>query len=360
MTAPRRRAVAARLWALAIVLAPVLTALGCASWQTPQTTLDPQSDYAGLIQDVVVKLVFWVVLIFVVVEAVLIVTVLRFRSRAGSRPPRQTRGHGGLEIGWTVAPALILVAIAIPTIATIFKTQAQSPASALQVKVIAHRWLWEFRYPTQHVTTANVMHVPVGRAVALSLESADVIHSFWVPAVGGTRDVVPSRAHQTWFTPRTPGTFPGQCAEFCGVSHTNMRMKLIVESRAEFEAWVRLQQALPVEPDSATAAGRGRQLFLTMGCAGCHTIRGVAPGVLGPNLTHLASRTSIAGATYPNNPEMLAKWLEDPPARKPGALMPKRELGARQIAELDVARPERIAAARTDVSVLTKNLKPSR
>jgi cytochrome c oxidase subunit 2 len=137
-----------------------------------------------------------------------------------------------------------------------------------------------------------------------------------------------------WFTPATAGTFDGQCAELCGMGHANMRLKLMVERPADFTRWVRAQRRGPREPDSASAAGHGRQVFLESGCAGCHTIRGVAPGVIGPDLTHLASRTTVAGAIYPNTPEALARWIEDPPARKPGTLMPKLGLRSDQIADL--------------------------
>lgn len=331
---PGRGRTALRLVALLVLLAPLLAMSGCALQQFPQSTLSPRSDYAELIQRLLVTLVFWVVLIFVVVEGVLILTVLRFRARPGAPEPRPVHGHAGLEIAWTIAPALILVAIAIPTVATIFKTQAPAPAHALEIKVVAHQWWWEFQYPAQGVTTANELHVPVGRPVDLALESADVIHSFWIPAIGGKRDVIPTHVNHLWFTPRTRGTYPGQCAEMCGVSHANMRMKLMAETPAEFARWVARQQAPPREPDSTSRAGRGRQVFLEVGCVACHTVRGVSQGVIGPDLTHLAGRTSIAGAIYPNTPEMLTRWLADPPARKPGTLMPALGLDARQIADL--------------------------
>ena len=328
------RRFAPRLTAAAVTVVLLLPALGCTLHQFPQTTLDPQSDYASLIQRLLVKLVFWVVLIFVVVEGVLIVTVLRFRARPGSPQPKPVHGNVALEIAWTVAPALILVAIAIPTVATIFKTQAAAPAGAVAVKVVAHQWWWEFQYPQRGVVTANELHVPVGRPVELTLVSADVIHSFWIPAIGGKRDVVPAHVNRLWFTPRTEGTYPGQCAEMCGLSHANMRMKLVVERPGEFERWVKLQLSPPAEPESLSSAGRGRRLFGDVGCAACHTIRGVSPGVVGPDLTHLASRSTIAGATYPNTPEMLSRWIEDPPARKPGTLMPKLGLQPGQVADL--------------------------
>ena len=238
----RRWPSAPRLGAVALALTLLLPIIGCTLHQFPQTTLDPQSDYASLIQQLLVDLVFWVVVIFVVVEGVLIFTVLRFRARPGAPQPKAVHGNVALEIAWTIAPAMILVAIAVPTVATIFRTQAPAPAGVLAVRVVAHQWWWEFQYPRRGVVTANELHVPVGRPVELTLESADVIHSFWIPAIGGKRDVVPAHLNRLWFTPRTRGTFPGQCAEMCGISHANMRMKLVVETAAEFERWVRGQR----------------------------------------------------------------------------------------------------------------------
>src|SRR5262249_54287909 len=143
-------------------------------------------------------------------------------------------GHTGLEISWTIAPAVILAFIAVPTVATIFKTQGKAPAGALQVRVIGHQWWWEFQYPEYGVTTGSELHVPVGRTVLLSLETRDVIHSFWFPAMGGKRDVTPTHVNHIWFTASAVGTYPGQCAELCGVSHANMRMRLFVETPEQF------------------------------------------------------------------------------------------------------------------------------
>jgi cytochrome c oxidase subunit 2 len=337
MTAPPRRHLGLRLCALLIAILPLLSMLGCTLQQYPQSTLHPQSEYAGWIQDLLESLVFWVVLIFVVVEAALIVAVIRFRSRPGMPDPRPVHGHTGLEIAWTIAPALILAVVAVPTVATIFRTQSAAPPNALQIQVIGHQWWWEFRYPQLNFTTANEMHVPVGRAVDLTLESADVLHSFWFPAVGGKRDVVPSRKNRMWFTASTVGTFPGQCAELCGTSHANMRMKLMVDPQEQFDAWVAAQQAGPTEPDSAVAqAVRGKQVFLQAGCVACHTIRGVSAGVLGPDLTHVGARTTLAAGMWENTPEHMARWIEDPPARKPGTTMLKLNLARDQIADLVV------------------------
>ncbi|HYM81317.1 MAG TPA: cytochrome c oxidase subunit II [Candidatus Limnocylindria bacterium] len=334
MSARRPHLTARRVLAAAIALVPMLLLLvGCQD-QFPQSSLHPRSDVGWGVQRLLESITLWVVVIFVLVEGALIVAVIRFRNRPGLPEPKPVHGHTGLEIGWTIAPAIVLGFIAVPTVLTIFKTQDKAPPGALEVKVVGHQWWWEFQYPEFKIVTANELHVPVGRPVALSLETADVIHSFWFPAMGGKRDLVPAHTNYMWFTPEQTGAFPGQCAELCGTSHANMRMKLIVSAPEEFQAWVAAQQAPPVEPDSGSLAAQGKDVFLEVGCIACHTIEGVAPGVIGPNLNHIGSRTTIASAMFDNTPEQLGKWLEDPPARKPGALMPKLGLAPNQLAAL--------------------------
>jgi cytochrome c oxidase subunit 2 len=321
MTVRGKRHTSLRWIAVALAALPLLAA-GCRLIDYPQSSLNPQSDYAWSIQHLLDKLAFWVVVIFVLVQGLLIVAVMRFRSRPGAPEPKPVHGNTALEVGWTIAPALILLLIAVPTVMTIFKTQAKPPANALEVKVVGHQWWWEFQYPSLGIVTADEMHVPVGKPIAIDIETADVIHSFWFPAMGGKRDAIPSRTNHMLFTADSLGTFPGQCAELCGLSHANMRMKLMVERPEEFAAWVREQQAAPVEPDSTTPAGHGKLLFSQSACIGCHTIAGVSAGVIGPNLTHVGSRTTLAGGILPNTPEAMAKWITDAPAQKPGSLMP--------------------------------------
>ena len=320
--------------AVGLLILSILACCGCTLHDYPQSTLHPQSDYAQGIQRLLETLVIWVVVIFVLVEGALIVTVVRFRARPGGPEPKHVHGNTVLEVAWTVAPALILAFVAVPTVLTIFKTQAKAPAGALEVKVIGHQWWWEFQYPELGITTGSELHVPVGRPVSLALETGDVIHSFWFPAVGGKRDVIPNRVNHMWFTPDSVGVFPGQCAELCGLSHANMRMKLFVDTPADFQAWTAAQQAAPAEPDSTSLAGRGKQVFLEVGCVACHTIQGISPGIIGPNLTHVGSRTTIAGAIYPNDAQHLGPWIANPQARKPGATMLNLGLNQDQIAAL--------------------------
>ncbi|MBI1736927.1 MAG: cytochrome c oxidase subunit II [Candidatus Rokubacteria bacterium] len=246
--------------------------------------------------------------------------LLRFRERPGGALPRQIRGHTLLEISWTIAPALVLLVIALPTTKVIFRTQGPPPAGALEITVRGWQWWWEFRYPTLGVVTANEAYVPVGQPIAIRLEGPDVIHSFWIPRMGGKRDVVPGRVNTLGFTADTPGEYWGQCAEFCGASHANMRMRLIAVSPADFERWITQQKAPPPEP--AAAAADGRAIYARSACVGCHTIRGVSTGAIAPDLTHFGSRRTVAAGILPNTVENVTKWLLDPPGLKAGAKMP--------------------------------------
>jgi len=311
-----------RRFALTAAVA-VLTG-GCA-WDGPQSSLAPRSDFGREIL-YVYAIVTWATAIIAVVVFVLLAWVLvRYRDRPGAAPAAQTRGHSLLEIGWTIAPALILLIIAIPTIQVIFRTQGRAAPGALDVEVRGWQWWWEFRYPALGVVTANELHLPIGQAVVLHLEGPDVIHSFWVPPIGGKRDVVPGRHNQMWFVVDTPGVYDGQCAEFCGASHANMRIRLVAETPGEFERWVEAQKAPPGE--SAGPAAEGQAIYARLACVGCHTIQGVSGGVIGPDLTHVGSRRTIAAGLLPNTPENLAAWLRAPERIKPGVKMPNLGLG---------------------------------
>jgi cytochrome c oxidase subunit 2 len=301
-------------------LAALVPTLGGCAWDTPMTTVIPRSDVGRDILHVYAIIAWAAAGIALVVGAVLALVLVRFRAKPGAPLPVQTRGHTLLEIGWTIAPALVLLVIAIPTLHVTFRTQAEPPAAALEVTVLGHQWWWEFRYPTLGVTTANELHLPAGRPVALRLEGADVIHSFWVPQLGGKRDVVPGRSNQLTFTPETPGEYWGQCAEFCGVSHANMRMRVIVDAPDAFARWVAAQRVTPPEPSGRAAEGKA--IFTSRACVGCHTIRGVSAGVLGPDLTTFGNRRTLGAGLVPNTPANVALWVKDPSAFKPGVKMP--------------------------------------
>jgi cytochrome c oxidase subunit 2 len=268
----------------------------------------------------------------VLVEGALIFAAIRFRRRPHDGLPSQIHGSTKVEITWTSLPAIVLLFILFPTIKTIFETQAPAPSGSYEIHVIGHQFWWEFQYPDSGVVTADEVHMPVDRTINFQLNSDDVIHSFWVPALGGKRDAFPQHTNYIWLTPDKVGQFPGQCYQLCGYSHGNMRMTAFVQTEADFEAWLSAQQQPAVTPAPGTDAAQGAQLFATSACIGCHTINGTAfQGRVGPNLTHVASRTTIAGGVLPNTTAGLHAWLKDPPAIKPGSIMPDLKLNDEQI-----------------------------
>jgi cytochrome c oxidase subunit 2 len=290
------------------------------------STLVARSDLNRSILSVYSIITWATIVIAAVVFTVLAIILVRYRERPGAPAlPRQIHGHTALELAWTIAPALVLLVIAIPTIQVIFRTQsAAAPKNALEVTVRGWQWWWEFRYPTLDVVTANELRLPTGRPVVLRLEGPDVIHSFWVPQLGGKRDVVPGRINQITLTPERAGEYWGQCAEFCGASHALMALRVIVEEPAAFDRWVAAQKAPAAEPTGD--AGEGKAVYTRSACVGCHTIRGVSAGVLGPDLTHFGSRALFGAALWPTTAEHLVPWLKDPPALKPGSKMPNLNL----------------------------------
>lgn len=330
MDQPRRLVKPVALVALLALLALV----GC-DGPFPQSTLSPVSEL-GSDQDALFRLIFWwAVIVFVFVEGGIVYVLIKFRARAGGADPEPVHGHTALEIAWTLAPALIIVFIAVPSIQLIWKDAGADTSDALQVQAIGHQWWWEFRYPELGIVTANDLHLPQGRTVELQLTSADVIHSFWLPRMSGKRDMILGHNTRLVFVPDSLGEFPGQCAEYCGSSHANMRFRAFVHDSAAFAAWVAAEAAPPVAVETmAATAQQGLQVFRTKGCIACHTVRGIAPGVLGPNLDHVGSRSRIAGGLLENTPENLAAWLRDPAGVKPGSLMPTIPLTEDEIAAL--------------------------
>lgn len=285
----------------------------------PQNSLDPAGPVAQKI-DNLWWLVFWIATaIFVVVEAALLYTVFRFRRRKDEkRPVKQVHGNTRLEIVWTIIPAVLLAVVAVPTIATLFDLRRPPVPSdnALQIEVVGHQWWWEFTYPEYGFTTANEMYIPAGRPVYLTMSSADVIHSFWVPRLGGKRDLVPGRTTNLTLEADEPGTYLGQCAEFCGLAHADMRVRVFAQAESDFETWARAQAQQATIPATGPAAAGWETFQVT--CASCHSIDGTsAGGRLAPNLTHFASRTTFAAATLSNTEQHLREWLADPSSLKP-------------------------------------------
>ncbi len=318
------------LWVMAVALA----AAGCGLLDSPATTLTPRSDFGWTSHRIFLQILRWDTAIFLVVQVLLLFAVFRFRERDPGTIPRQVRGSAVLELGWTVLPAVILVFIAFPTVGAIFRTQAAPPKDALRVKVIGHQWWWEFQYPDLGFTTASDVHLPAGRPVSFEITGADVIHSFWVPQLGGKRDAIPGSGTRIVLTADAPGEYYGQCAEFCGVSHANMRHLAVVETPEAFAAWVAKQKEAALTPPDGSPAAAGLAVYRLAACVGCHSVRGVSGGGMGPDLTHFASRKTIAGGILPNTTENLARWLKHPTAVKPGSLMPDQKLSDPEVAAL--------------------------
>lgn len=300
----------------------------CGTDVGPQDFLSPEGPIAER-ADGLWDLTFAIaVAVFIIVEAVLVFTVIRFRRRPG-REAAQFHGNTKVEVVLTLLPTLILAGLAVPTVKAIADL-AEAPEGALDITVTAKQFWWQYEYPDAEVITANEMHVPINQPVLLTLEGADVIHSFWIPKLTGKQDVVPGRTNRMQFEAVKPGTYWGQCTEFCGLSHANMRLRVIAHEPAEFERWL-LDQQRPAAASVSGAAADGQDIFMK-NCVNCHAVEGTdAQGTSAPNLTHFATRETFAGAMFENNTDNLKRWIDDPPAVKPGAKMPDYGLSAQEI-----------------------------
>ena len=301
---------------------------------------DPASYNSDSIADVFYLVLAITGLIFVIVFGAIVAFVLRFRARDAdddSEPP-QIYGSWPIEVAWTITPVLIIFVLFLIVIRSVNEQRPErAPQDALKVRVVGHQWWWSFEYPELGFITANELHVPLGeadhpRSVFLDLESADVVHSFWVPRLGGKTDLVPNRVNTMRFEPRIAGTFYGQCAEYCGTQHAKMLLRVVVESEQDFHRWAE-NEMKPAVNDPTVATGRS--LFLTLSCANCHTIRGTsARGTVGPDLTHLMSRQTLAAGAAPNNHESLTAWIQNPKIAKAGCHMPNMKLNDSQVASV--------------------------
>jgi cytochrome c oxidase subunit 2 len=366
---PRRRK---RFGLLALVLPLVLFVTSCAS-DAPQDTLEPKGPIAREIDNLVNPVFLVAAVVFVLVEVGVLYLVFRFRRRRDDDDlPAQTHGNTKLEIGWTVLPAAILGVVALGTVSTLFNIENREN-DGVTVEVVGHQWWWGFNYDTNgdgetDITTANDLVIPAGQDVELAITSDDVIHSFWIPALNGKKDAVPGRTSPLMLNADEPGTYVGQCTEFCGLSHAYMRQRVIALPEDEFEAWLADQEEPAQEPTEGEAAA-GAELFTTQ-CSRCHLARGINDEeyeeegsgddlVAGeaPDLTHFASRGAFAGATFDlwndedgddiveadeiggelNRIELEA-WLRDPPGAKPMSPesrgMPNLQLQEEQIDQL--------------------------
>ena len=292
----------------------------------------PASTPAKSIADLSVFVLVVTGIIFLVVFALLLYSVVRFRGRAmdGGREPAQVYGSMQIELAWTIIPILIVVVLFLATARVIYAIQdAPEPDGAVDVIAIGHQFWWEFRYPKLGIVTANELHIPVSdpghpRPTFLQLLSADTDHSFWVPELAGKTDLIPNHPNRMWMDPQRTGVFLGQCAQYCGTQHAKMLLRVSVDRADDFNTWVHAQQKPAVEDAGGIA---GKRVFESNGCMNCHGVDGTpADGRFGPDLTHLMSRATIAAGAAENTHDSLRLWIQNPSAIKPGSLMPAMKL----------------------------------
>jgi cytochrome c oxidase subunit 2 len=331
-TKPRRGIAGAASALLLLALA------GCGG---TQSTLNPHSHASTDIANL-----FWVMMavafggLALITGLLIFAWVRRGRRGFGGDPDDP---HPGEKPSWFVVvgmgvvfPLMVIIALFIVGNGVIISvTQAPAASSTqLTVDAVGHQWFWAFRYPGTRAVTADELHIPVRTRVNLVGTTADVIHSFWVPELNRKVDTIPGRRNRVLLYANKTGIYRGQCAEFCGLQHTHMGMLVFVQSKAQFRAWLRKQAAPAATPTTAVARS-GEQVFLNGACSSCHAIRGTsARGFVGPDLTHLGSRTTLAGVTIPNRPDYLARWITDSQHFKPGNQMPNFDLSHSQVREL--------------------------
>ena len=314
----------------------------------PLTTFEPAGPFAEKI-DALFWQVFWIAaVIFVVVEGGILLIVLLFRDREGRKEPRQIHGNHKLEITWTIIPALILTVIAVPSVRGVFEL-TECGDDAMAVEITGHQWWFEYRYPDHGgIESANVLVIPVDREVCAYMTSADVLHNFWVPHLMGKRYLVPGQETTLRLQANKPAEFWGHCGEFCGLSHSLMRARVISMTQTNFDAWTASQQQYATPPEPDTPAAAGFKVYQEQGCTQCHTVN-YGPDYQGtnlvgddlyngPNLTHFASRGVFAGAALPRGNQTrsdgLREWLANPPGVKPGSFMPNLDLTHQEIEDL--------------------------
>jgi cytochrome c oxidase subunit 2 len=322
------------MWGLAAVLVSMPPAAALANiprpnWDPgpPWAPLAPQSSEMHEISNL-----FWIMAIIsgVVLAAVvfmLVYSIVNFTGKEGDPEPRQIFGNRQVEILWTIIPTLILLFAFGATVKAIHDINSAGTGKVLQIRAIGHQWWWEFQYPSLGIETANEVHVPTGTQIHFHVESYDVMHSFWIPQLTRQIDANPGQDNAVYTVLNTPGVFDGACYEYCGVEHTWMKFRAVVQTPAQFTAWAK-HEAKPQSPTASPLATQaslaaGQKVFLGNTCVECHAIQGTtAGGVVGPNLTHVGSRWSIAAGAVPLDKQNLMAWIGNPSRYKAGVNMP--------------------------------------
>jgi cytochrome c oxidase subunit 2 len=329
-----------RAWVFGAAVLALLA--GCSGFQS---TLDPKGPKA----EAIAHLSWFLVVVATVVYVIVIGALFYVLRRATTRPvafepsdaeePDRERARVRWVAGASAVTAAILLLFLFVDVSTARSITRVGGLSPLRIDVVGHQWWWEVKYPDTRnphnaVETANEIHVPTGRSVLIKMTSRDVIHSFWAPNLDGKKDLIPGHETTTWFRADSAGVYRGQCAEFCGHEHAKMAFFIVAEPRIQFEHWLASQQT-PASTPTDSLAQAGERVFLSGTCAMCHTVSGTGAGShYGPDLTHLASRRTIAAGTLPNTTGNLAGWILDPQRIKPGVKMPPNQLDPQSLQAL--------------------------
>lgn len=296
--------------------------------------LDPQGPVARAMADLWWLMLILGIVVFLAFAGLLVGGLIRSADPDSGEALRHRRlvarwiGIGGIAL-----PAVVISVVFIATLVAMRDVPQDAPDEALEIEVTGHQFWYEIRYPASGLVTANELHLPVGEPVALRLTSRDVIHSFWVPALGGKLDMLPERTNTMVLEADTPGRHLSRCAEFCGLQHAKMALVVVAEPRADFDDWISRQLAFS-EPQGELAS-RGRDVFVGADCVSCHALRGSSTtNADGPDLTTLPARSTLAAGTLENTPETLARWIRDPHEIKSGVEMPATELSDADIEAL--------------------------
>ncbi len=305
----------------------------------PTSIFSPAGTPAHLVFGLSLLILSVTLTIFLLVAGLLCFALVKYRHRPADsqalREPAQIYGSNQIELSWTVVPILIVVMLFLATARVIYTTEhATKPIAAVDVTVIGHQFWWEYRYPKYGIVTANELHIPVSERAHptptyLTMSSADTNHSFWLPRLAGKMDVIPNQVNTMWIDPQSAGLYLGQCAQYCGTQHAKMLLRVYADTPQQFKTWIAQQQQTSVQD---AAAKDGAQVFQHNACVSCHTVAGTgAVGRFGPDLTHVASRDTLASGSVPNTPANLRSFVADPAHFKPGALMPPMHLNDRDL-----------------------------
>ncbi len=305
--------------------------------------LDPQGPQAREISQLYWIMFVCAIVVLAIVDGGIVYAGIKFRERPG-HVAKQFHGHNFLELTWTVIPTIMVVTFSVLSFQKLDFINNTRGGVEMTIQAQGSQWVWTFSYPKEdrfklsdgtYLQSSEELHIPVGTKVLIQLSAKDVIHSFWVPNIGGKKDAVPGRPTELWIQADNPGTYKGQCYEFCGDGHADMLVTLVAHAKSDYNAWIAdaLKEANRLN-DPATL--KGKQTFLSLACVGCHTVKGTtAGGKVGPELTHVAGKKSIAGGVLsPVNEENLTKWISNPPAVKPGTQMPNLGLSQEQVHDI--------------------------